>query len=137
MNGYEQFRGYTTEFEGVTLASIRLDSVASKGRMPIMRHPRKTANGSALGSRSGDQLVSLFNTARINVGALYRIKKKSGSLENIDRALPPLKQPPAVSVQRKQTLSKAPITRDTDTGKRFLVDPLSSFTTHPLSTARF
>ncbi|WP_156400839.1 hypothetical protein [Pseudomonas sp. Root329] len=57
--------------------------------MPIMVQPRKIATEGALGSRSGDQQVSQFNTARINVSALYRIKKKSGSLESIDRALPP------------------------------------------------
>jgi hypothetical protein len=101
--------------------------------MSIMSHPRKTASEGALGSRSGDQLVSLFKTARINVGVLYRIKKKSGSLESIDRALPAPKQPSTESVQRKQPLSKAPITRDTDTGKSFLADPLRSFTTPPLN----
>jgi hypothetical protein len=101
-----------------------------------MSHPRRTANEGAWGSRSGDELVSLFNTVRINVLALYRIKKKSGSLESFDRALQAQKQPSAESVQRKQTLSKAPITRDTDTGKSFLADPLRSFTP-PLSTARF
>lgn len=105
--------------------------------MPIMVQPRKIATEGALGSRSGDQLVSQFNTARINVGALYRIKKKSGSLESIDRALPPPKQPPTVSIQRKQTLSKAPISLCTDTGKSFLVDPLKSIATHAPSTARF
>ena len=104
--------------------------------MPIMSHPRKTANEGALGSRSGDELVSLFNAVRINVVALHRIKKKSGSLESIDRALPAPKQPSAESVQRKQPLSKAPITRDTDIGKSFLTDPLRSITP-PLSTARF
>jgi hypothetical protein len=102
-----------------------------------MVQPRKIATEGALRSRSGDQLVSQFNTARINVGALYRMKKKSGSLESIDHALSAPKQPPAVSIQRKQTLSETPITLCTDTGKSFLMDPFKSFATHAPSTARF
>ena len=58
--------------------------------MPIMVRPRKIVTEGALGSRSGDQLVSQFYRARINLGALYCIKKKSGSLKSIDRALSPL-----------------------------------------------
>jgi len=90
-----------------------------------MVQPRKIATEGALGSGSGNQLVSQFNTTWINSGALCRIKQNQLARKYRSCVIAPETTYGSI-YSETVNLSKAPITLCADTGKRFWADPLES-----------